>query len=115
MDPAPRPRHVPTPYHPRQSPLGQLRAPQLTSLPVTPKPILDCALVEKAAFKVTPAEFKRLIEIDGVIPAPYLARASWVALEDFDALPSAELERLIRDAHALVFAALPKKIRATLV
>jgi len=75
---------------------------------------LDCDLVEQTYFKVTPAEFKRLTDIDGIIPAPHLARASWVAVEDFAALPAAELDRLIRESYALIVAALPKKVRATL-
>jgi predicted DNA-binding protein (MmcQ/YjbR family) len=75
---------------------------------------LDCSLVEQTYFKVTLADFKRLTEIDGIIPAPHLARASWVAVEDFAALPAADLERLIRESYDQVFAALPKKLRATL-
>ena len=75
---------------------------------------LDCELVEQTSFKVSPAEFKRLTDIDGIIPAPHLARASWVAVEDFAALTAAELERLIRESYALIFAALPKKLRSTL-
>jgi len=75
---------------------------------------LDCELVEQTCFKVTPADFKRLTDSDGIIPAPHLARASWVAVEDFAALPAEELERLIRESYALIFAALPKKLRATL-
>jgi len=75
---------------------------------------LDCELVEQTFFKVTPANYKRLTDIDGIIPAPHLARASWVAVEDFDALPADELETLIRESYALVFAALSKKLRGTL-
>jgi len=75
---------------------------------------LDCELVDQTYFKVTPAEFQRLTDLDGIVPAPHLARASWVAVEDFAALPAAELERLIRESYALVFASLPKKLRATL-
>ena len=75
---------------------------------------LDCELVEQTYFKVTPAEYKRLTDIDGIIPAPHLARASWVAVEDFAALPATELERLIRESYALVFESLSKKLRATL-
>jgi predicted DNA-binding protein (MmcQ/YjbR family) len=66
------------------------------------------------SFKTAPDEFARLTEIPGVIPAPYLARAQWVALETFDALPAAELERLIRDAYGMVFAKLPRKKQAEL-
>ena len=59
-------------------------------------------------------EFAELIERPGIIPAPYLARAKWVALESEDALPREEVQRLLRAAHALVFAKLPKKIREKL-
>jgi predicted DNA-binding protein (MmcQ/YjbR family) len=64
------------------------------------------------SFKTAPDEFARLTEIPGIIPAPYLARAQWVALETFDALPAAELERLIRDAYGMIFAKLPRKKQA---
>ena len=66
------------------------------------------------SFKTAPDEFTRLVEIPGIIPAPYLARAQWVALETFDALPAAELERLIRDAYGMIFAKLPRKKQADL-
>ena len=66
------------------------------------------------SFKTAPEEFATLIEIPGVIPAPYLARAQWVALETEDALPAAELERLLRRAYDLIFAKLPKKKQAEL-
>lgn len=75
---------------------------------------LDCELVEQTYFKVTPANFKRLTDIDGIIPAPHLARASWVSVEDFDALPATELEALIHESYNLIFSALPKKTRAML-
>jgi len=66
------------------------------------------------AFKCTPEEFAELVERHGVIPAPYLARAHWVALERNDAIPRAELQRLLRKAYDLVTAKLPKKTQAAL-
>ena len=66
------------------------------------------------SFKFAPEEFAELVERPGVIPAPYLARAQWVALESEDALPAAELKRLLRQAYNLVLAKLPKKARAGL-
>jgi predicted DNA-binding protein (MmcQ/YjbR family) len=66
------------------------------------------------AFKCSPEEFTELTERPGIIPAPYLARAQWVALETEDALPVAELKRLLRRACDLVFAKLPKKTQARL-
>lgn len=65
------------------------------------------------SFKCSPEEFAELVERPGIIPAPYSARYHWVALQDEDALPAAELKRLLRKAYDLVFAALPKKTQAT--
>ena len=61
------------------------------------------------SFKTTPEEFVTLTEVPGIIQAPYFARAQWVALETFDAVPAAELQRLLRQAYDLIFAKLPKK------
>ena len=64
------------------------------------------------SFKCTPEEFAELTECAAIVPAPYAARHHWVALERFDALGQRELERLLKLAYALVFAKLPKKLRA---
>ena len=66
------------------------------------------------SFKCSPDDFAELVEREGVIPAPYLARAQWVALQTEDTLPAAELKRLLRDAYALVFAKLTKKAQREL-
>jgi predicted DNA-binding protein (MmcQ/YjbR family) len=63
------------------------------------------------AFKCTPEEFAMLIECEGIIPAPYLARAHWVSVETFDILSAAELIRRLRESYDLVVAGLPKKRR----
>ena len=54
------------------------------------------------------------MERPGIIPAPYSARYHWVALENEDALPGAEIKRLLQQAYALVFEKLPKKKQAAL-
>ena len=66
------------------------------------------------SFKCSPEDFADLCERAGIIPAPYLARAQWVALQTEDALPRPELKRLLRNAYDLVFAKLPKKTQAAL-
>lgn len=66
------------------------------------------------AFKCTPEEFAALIELEDVIPAPYLARAHWVRLRRFDALPPSELKKRLRNSYEIVIAGLPKKTRAGL-
>ena len=66
------------------------------------------------SFKCSPEEFAELVERPGIIPAQYLARAQWIALEREDALPPAEVKRLLRQAYDLVRARLPKKVQAEL-
>jgi predicted DNA-binding protein (MmcQ/YjbR family) len=65
-------------------------------------------------FKASPESFAELTERPGIIPAPYLARAKWVALETKDALPPGELAQLLRDSYDMVVAKLPGKTREAL-
>jgi predicted DNA-binding protein (MmcQ/YjbR family) len=66
------------------------------------------------SFKCSPEDFADLTERPGIIPAPYLARAQWVALEHEEALNAAELKQYLRRAYELVVSKLPKKVRAAL-
>ena len=66
------------------------------------------------SFKCSPEGFAELVERPGIVPAPYLARAHWVALEDEDALTRRELEPWLRSAYELVRAKLSKGVRAGL-
>jgi predicted DNA-binding protein (MmcQ/YjbR family) len=68
----------------------------------------------KIAFKCTPEKFAELVEIEGIIPAPYMARNHWVAIIELDALRRPELEDLIRNSYQLVREKLPKKALAEL-
>jgi predicted DNA-binding protein (MmcQ/YjbR family) len=63
------------------------------------------------SFAASPERFHDLLEIEGIIPAPYLARAHWVALEHFDVLRKAELEDLLRTAGTLIYNKLPKRTK----
>jgi predicted DNA-binding protein (MmcQ/YjbR family) len=63
------------------------------------------------SFKASPEHFAELTERHNIIPAPYLARAQWVALQTWDALPADELALLLRASYDMVFAKLPKKTR----
>ncbi len=62
-------------------------------------------------FAANPERFHELLEIEGIIPAPYLARAHWVALEHWSVLSRTELEDLLRDANAVVLSKLPLRVR----
>jgi predicted DNA-binding protein (MmcQ/YjbR family) len=63
-------------------------------------------------FKCSDEGFAELLEQEGIVPAPYLARAKWVALETFDALSDREIQQRIRESYDLVFARLTKRDQA---
>jgi predicted DNA-binding protein (MmcQ/YjbR family) len=63
----------------------------------------------KLAFKVESERFLELTDRPGFRPAPYLARAHWVALDDAGVVAAGELRGLIRRAYELVLAKLSKK------
>ena len=62
-------------------------------------------------FAASPERFHELLETEGVIPAPYLARAHWIAIETWSILRTSELEDLLRQAHAIVLSKLPLRVR----
>lgn len=68
----------------------------------------------RLSFKTTPERFAELTERDGIVPAPYVARYHWVAVERPDAIDTAELKELIANSYQLVFDKLPKKVRTAL-
>ena len=68
----------------------------------------------KIAFKVTDEEFEILSERMGFVPAPYLARAKWVAVIEPGILSLHEWEQYIKQSYHLVKARLPRKTRLEL-
>jgi len=66
------------------------------------------------SLKADPEEFVELVEKPGIIPAPYLARAKWIAIEAREALPQTEVAALLRKSYELVFARLPERARRSL-
>ena len=66
------------------------------------------------SFKCSDESFAELTERHKIIPAPYLARAKWVALESPDAITRGELSELLRASYELVFAKLAKRTQEEL-
>jgi predicted DNA-binding protein (MmcQ/YjbR family) len=66
------------------------------------------------SFKCGADTFAELIERQGIVPAPYLAKAQWVALESNRILPAPELKALVRTAYDIIVAKLPKKTQQAL-
>lgn len=58
--------------------------------------------------------FHELVEQEGIIASPYLAKAGWVTVERWDVLRAREVEDELRRAHSLIYEKLPKKTKAVL-
>jgi predicted DNA-binding protein (MmcQ/YjbR family) len=61
------------------------------------------------SFKCDPERFLELTDQPGIIPAPYLARAHWVAIETAGALTDTQAQALVRRSYELIVAKLPKR------
>jgi predicted DNA-binding protein (MmcQ/YjbR family) len=66
------------------------------------------------SFTVSDIAFEVLTKSGRARPAPYLARAKWVYLDNPDDWPEDELAAQLRAAHNLIAAKLPKKVRTGL-
>jgi predicted DNA-binding protein (MmcQ/YjbR family) len=66
------------------------------------------------SYSAGPDRYAELLEIDGLVPAPYFARAHWVAAERWDVFSDAEWQHELRAAYEITLAKLPKKVRSTL-
>jgi predicted DNA-binding protein (MmcQ/YjbR family) len=66
------------------------------------------------SYPVGQARYAEMLEIDGLIPAPYMARIFWVTAEHWDVFRKSEWERELEAAHALTFEKLPPKTKKLL-
>jgi predicted DNA-binding protein (MmcQ/YjbR family) len=66
------------------------------------------------SFAAGPERYNELLETEGVFPAPYLARAHWVAMRHWGAFRTQELEQHLSFARNLILAKLPGKTKAVL-
>lgn len=65
---------------------------------------------QKVAFKVPDEVFEELSTSEGFIPAPYMARAKWVLVEDVTKLSKKEWKEYITQSYNLVKNKLTKKV-----
>jgi predicted DNA-binding protein (MmcQ/YjbR family) len=66
------------------------------------------------SFAAGPERCAELLETEGVFPAPYLARAHWVAIKDWRVFRSSELEDLLERGRRLIYDKLPKRTKDVL-
>ncbi|MBL4666509.1 MAG: MmcQ/YjbR family DNA-binding protein [Sneathiella sp.] len=69
---------------------------------------------EKYSFKCSELSFSILIEQEGIIPAPYLARAKWVQLETYGALSDEDMRAYVKNAHDIISKKLTKALQKEL-
>ncbi|MNY78894.1 hypothetical protein D3C86_2193160 [compost metagenome] len=55
--------------------------------------------------------FLELTDRAGIVPAPYLARAKWVKIEDMKAVSDAEAAQLLKRSYDIIFGKLTKKLQ----
>jgi len=67
------------------------------------------------SFKCSDESFAELTERPQIIPAPYMARAKWIALETPEAIDRRELSELLRNSYDLVFAKISKRSQMELL
>jgi predicted DNA-binding protein (MmcQ/YjbR family) len=58
--------------------------------------------------------FNELLELEGLRPAPYMARIFWVAAERWDVFRDREWQEQLTAAHEITYAKLPPKTRSIL-
>src|SRR5262245_31471825 len=61
------------------------------------------------SFAVKPEEFDELIETEGIIPAPYMARNKWIQVQDESRFSKKEWEYYFKQAYEIKKSKLPKK------
>jgi predicted DNA-binding protein (MmcQ/YjbR family) len=66
------------------------------------------------SYAAGPERYSELLETEGIIPAPYMARIYWVAVERWDVFRTTEWEKELSAAHTITFNKLPPRMRAVL-
>jgi len=71
--------------------------------------VLSDGRFPRITLKCSPETFHELLEVEGIVPAPYVGRYKWIQLSHSNVLPAGELESLIRQSYELVIAKAPKQ------
>ena len=62
-----------------------------------------------AMYSAGPERYAELLEREGLIPAPYMARIHWVAAEQWSVWRNSEWEEELRAAHAITYSKMTKR------
>jgi len=58
--------------------------------------------------------FHELLEIEGIVASPYLARVHWVTIERWNVLSPRQIEDELKRAYELIYAKLPPRTKKVL-
>jgi predicted DNA-binding protein (MmcQ/YjbR family) len=75
---------------------------------------LDAGAHGVISYSAGPERYAELVEQDGIVPAPYMARIHWVAVDRWDVLRNTEWESELCAAHEITLDKLPKGVREVL-
>jgi predicted DNA-binding protein (MmcQ/YjbR family) len=66
------------------------------------------------SYSAGPERYSELLEVEGIIAAPYMARIFWVAVERWNVFRTPEWEQELSAAYAITFNKLPPRTRTVL-
>ncbi len=69
---------------------------------------------DRISFKCSDMTYAILCEQNGIVPAPYLARAKWVQINDPDAMSDDDIRTYIKAAYRIITGKLTRRKRAEL-
>ncbi len=75
---------------------------------------LDGTGYGKLLFHAGDELFHEYVERDGMVASPYLAKAKWVTMLEWDTLRPREIEEALGQAHVLIFEKLPSRTKKIL-
>lgn len=64
-----------------------------------------------ASFKTSDEDFDAMAALEGIVPAPYMARNKWVLVDDLKRLDAQQWKTVIANSYRLVFSKLTKKLQ----
>ena len=74
----------------------------------------DAVSPGRLSFKCSDLSYQILCELEGIIPAPYLARAMWVQVRRHVSLSDDDMKSYISEAHGIIASKLTRKIQREL-
>jgi len=77
-------------------------------------PLYEKAEYQRISFKCSELSYEILCQQDGIIPAPYLARAQWVQVLEEGVMSDEQIKEYIHDAYDIIKAKLTKKLQKEL-